>query len=758
MRILQIEIEEFGKLSACRFTPGTGLTLIEGPNESGKSTLLAFLRFALYGFPRKNGPDGEERDKRLSWQNRRAAGKLTVESGGAHYRISRCYALRGTAKRPLPTEELSVIDLATGTEVEMGEKTPGEHFLGLPPELYDSSLCVRQSDVARVSAPGMGAAVENLLYGDGSQSGAKNAEKLLENARRELQYRKGRGGKVAQCEDALARLDAALSRAREDAVAVERTRTEAEQLHAQLSERRAELDRVSNALERAGDAQILADFDELRCARAREEQARQVWESTRNAQSAHLADPIFFNTVGALLLQCESAETEIVQHAATLADLRAVRPDEARMAAAARIRESGGEETLLAHYTQNRRKSKRSTAVGGTLAGAAVILAPIAVLFSAIRLPAIGVAAVLAIASIAFLLSGIGARYVCKKLLRALGVENPAMLRTYLAQCRTAAAQEEQRTAAVREAEQAKQTAEQTKKRALEALAEQFAKAGAPMAEPSVSAARRAREELARGHAEAQSAITTARMEYERAKSAAEVLGARLSPYEENAIRARIGNTQEAPSSPDALRQTRDALSRTVAELEERHAEARRRESTLTATAADPADLEAERAQIAAEYTEAKRRLAAVELALEALDEASLELRRNVTPTLAREASALLGTLTAGKHDTLYLDADLSPAVESASGVLPLSHFSAGCRDAAHLALRLALLESISQEKPPLLFDEALSRLDDERARALLEVLQRYCREGGQCLLFSCHTRETAWLADSDATIISLLQ
>ena len=66
MRILKIEIEEFGKLRDLVLEPCEGLTLIEGENESGKSTLLAFLRFALYGFPRRGGADGDERDKRLS--------------------------------------------------------------------------------------------------------------------------------------------------------------------------------------------------------------------------------------------------------------------------------------------------------------------------------------------------------------------------------------------------------------------------------------------------------------------------------------------------------------------------------------------------------------------------------------------------------------------------------------------------------------------------------------------------------------------
>ena len=61
MKFLVAEIEEFGKLEHRRFTFGEGMNLIEGENESGKSTLLAFFRFIFYGFPRRNAAGGDER-------------------------------------------------------------------------------------------------------------------------------------------------------------------------------------------------------------------------------------------------------------------------------------------------------------------------------------------------------------------------------------------------------------------------------------------------------------------------------------------------------------------------------------------------------------------------------------------------------------------------------------------------------------------------------------------------------------------------
>lgn len=91
MRINRLQIHAFGKLQdreLC-FTPG--LNLIYGPNESGKSTLMAFLRAALYGF---NQPLGKNRriqkelyEKYRPWFDHRYGGWLELDWKGQQLRI-----------------------------------------------------------------------------------------------------------------------------------------------------------------------------------------------------------------------------------------------------------------------------------------------------------------------------------------------------------------------------------------------------------------------------------------------------------------------------------------------------------------------------------------------------------------------------------------------------------------------------------------------------------------------------------------------
>lgn len=56
MRILRISLDGFGALRSLDIELGEGLTVLAGPNEAGKSTLLSFCRAVLFGFPRRGSP------------------------------------------------------------------------------------------------------------------------------------------------------------------------------------------------------------------------------------------------------------------------------------------------------------------------------------------------------------------------------------------------------------------------------------------------------------------------------------------------------------------------------------------------------------------------------------------------------------------------------------------------------------------------------------------------------------------------------
>ena len=55
MQIKEIQIHGFGVFSnSCVNGLASGLNVIYGPNEFGKTTLLEFIRRMMFGFPRKS--------------------------------------------------------------------------------------------------------------------------------------------------------------------------------------------------------------------------------------------------------------------------------------------------------------------------------------------------------------------------------------------------------------------------------------------------------------------------------------------------------------------------------------------------------------------------------------------------------------------------------------------------------------------------------------------------------------------------------
>ena len=93
MKLLECHVDNFGKLSNYEYRFSESLTVIQEPNGFGKSTLAAFIKAMLYGFPRTAGRNvaGNERKKYLPWQGGTYGGSLDFEFDGTSYRVWRTF-------------------------------------------------------------------------------------------------------------------------------------------------------------------------------------------------------------------------------------------------------------------------------------------------------------------------------------------------------------------------------------------------------------------------------------------------------------------------------------------------------------------------------------------------------------------------------------------------------------------------------------------------------------------------------------------
>jgi recombinational DNA repair ATPase RecF len=112
MYIKELRIEEFGALRAATVPLSNGINLLIGNNETGKSTLCAFIKFIFYGFA-----DSKERELHASLRTGNSAGALVVSKDGVLYRIERRDAGR--------VRNVSVYDEETGRKMDCYTTLPG---------------------------------------------------------------------------------------------------------------------------------------------------------------------------------------------------------------------------------------------------------------------------------------------------------------------------------------------------------------------------------------------------------------------------------------------------------------------------------------------------------------------------------------------------------------------------------------------------------------------------------------------------------
>ena len=216
MRIDKITINEFGGLKDRSFSLKDGINVFEGRNESGKSTLVSFIRFMLYGMPRKTASSElGEREKWLSWDNLNASGSIEISLPDGNYRIERRYQLKGsTAKDAI--DECKIIDLKTGSEVFEGE-LPGKRFLNITSDVYDSTSCVRQLECTNIDGNSVRSSIENLLLSADEKIDTKKAQTKLDSFRKVLLHKNAKGGKLFELESEKTVLEVRLKKAKEDA-------------------------------------------------------------------------------------------------------------------------------------------------------------------------------------------------------------------------------------------------------------------------------------------------------------------------------------------------------------------------------------------------------------------------------------------------------------------------------------------------------------------------------------------------------------
>lgn len=128
-------------------------------------------------------------------------------------------------------------------------------------------------------------------------------------------------------------------------------------------------------------------------------------------------------------------------------------------------------------------------------------------------------------------------------------------------------------------------------------------------------------------------------------------------------------------------------------------------------------------------------------LAKEYLNKAYEKMKKEITPKFTDNLSRNIANTSSGKYTRVSIH-DKGIMVENELGdYISVDRLSIGTIDQLYLALRLSMIDEISEESMPIILDEAFAYYDEERLENILTFLTKQLTRH-QLIIFTCTNRE----------------
>ena len=719
-------VATFAGLHESKLELEPGLNIIEGANESGKSTWCAFLRAMLYGIPTRERDTKErpaEKNLYRPWSGAPISGRLELEADGREITVERS----GTDSAPLRSLRAYT---SGGGDAGLTAENIGEKLTGASREVFERSAFVSSPPLPSGSAELEARILATVSSGDESAN-ASAAEARLREWQRRLRF--NRRGEIPELEGEIN----SLRRKADDCRA---TADLIDSLESELREAAAREKELEDLLKRMGSAESAAARRKLAAARERleniEQELRNIEENVlpegcpstgelrslegrvtaeRDAASARLRD---------LDEELSELDRRIFAAVGRAQHAHGALPNAETLAgrAAAAAQQDLDEARRLEASSSDR--TPRRFAVLAALLGLAAVCCFVSELFirSNVQIFCGAAAAVCCL-----VLAVLAARSVRKRtlsrasleaLLRGWNAGSPDALREFIENTRSAEAHRSK--CAERAAGLAGEPSPAEDE--LEALT---GERGQPLDALKTLISWSEKRDMLQGSAR-------------EARAAIDALKSSV-PAE-----SADGSEEDVPSAGDFSGVTREDAEAELEALRRHIAELRRDVSYNSGVLGgrDAAIIDEKRGRLEERLAECERRYRAIDTALEALRRAGDELRSRFSPALGKETARILGELTAGRYDRVTVSREFRPeAGREASPLRSGAQLSRGTSDQLWFALRLAVAHAVLPEDTPLILDDAFVTFDDGRLEAALRLLEREA-ETRQILLFTCHSRE----------------
>lgn len=764
MIIEKIDIKSFGGLNDVSLEFGESVNVIEGRNEAGKSTIAAFIRYMLFGFgASEDGGALSERQKGISWTTGTAQGSMVVRVKDKKYLINRTTVpLTDAAGRESYKEDSSIIDLETGT-TSFGKLPAGEVFFGTTKELFENTAFLGQIGDSSINEGSVGQSIENILFSGNERINTQRAMSKIGEKIDGLIHRSGSGGVIGDLIRRREELERNLERSNEDNKQILAKETELHSIRHERKEAQDRLEKLRDLDDCYKNVMLIQTFDQLHALEEESAAKQEAYNSyiAENTRAGYVPGEDYLTdlavarrAVGDTYRALLEAEDGYERERATVGITNEI---EGMIELTDTL---GGEDKVIERAKRHKRSVLRSTAVGLLTALAAIaagvyeIIAagPIAALVWRIVFGALGVVA-LGAAS-AFASVAIRENKKLTELARRFEVGTYADLVGKLLLVSEARVK---RDGMARSTELAKSHLDKCRAEYDGAKADLTRVIVRWGEEPPMSALEAFLDKLA---AKASAFLERKSILLEEKNSielTVKEIRRTLSDKSEIDIRALV-----SPMKRKVLAGiNHDDIISGIAALRTRIAECEREEFTveselisLRARAGDPNDIYTKLDILNEQISELERKHKAYTVALAAIESATGKLREGISPRLGSYATELMSIMTDKRYNAFSVSGKMKVAFKNSDDAEERSvdFLSGGTRDLAYFAVRMALIDMLYQEKPPICFDETFAHQDNVRARSMMSAIVGLGEDGYQSFVFTCRAREGVLASELDAT------
>lgn len=709
MKINKIVIGAYGKLRDRSFDFSDGINVISGSNESGKSTLCSFIRYSLFGFSGKASKiSASDKLKYMPWDGSAISGNMTVTSGDNSFRIERTHSAKG---------KLTVYD-ETMSPVDFG-KEPGEALLGVDESTFSKTAFIRQKDVSGENMDGISEAVQNIILSADETVNTDKAQKKLNELKNLYRNRSRSTGKCYELSGKISTLNSD----KEEAVARHRELLEAEFLLDETTQKikanTKKLGELSEELSNIEGYEAKCALENIEKARAHVADCEALLEEAQKSASfdgvllsAELLDRIdealreYRTLDGAVesgekdYISCKKQQSEIIEENDIL-------------------RAFGTDKGFDASATLKNVKGKKAAAVIFFI----LSLLSFAFTVSFVFAPAIGAFLLLCAAA-----NVIGVKNIAKKYGFKGTKALVSALKAYPQEKKTLE-ENIMRSSLISESIAKHKELRENARAALCELVKKYTDTDDPD---------KVYEELCRLRA-LLSDVHDRKTSLEAAISAHKALEGSYDVPSLEAAAATFSYTPERDRK--TVEREIKFCENANALLSEKEKEYIKKASVHTSHLRKPSEIESELEALGRVLEECTLKADSLELAMSSLKEACESVREGLSPRISSRASELFCEITDGRYTSLSVSPDFSLGVEVGAITYSADFLSTGALDAAYIALRIALAESLYKDLPVLVFDETFAYFDDERLKNVRRILDRLS-EKYQIFIFTCHERK----------------